>query len=92
MPMKKEFNHEQAIREYANQIKTIEVFSQAVRQNPGQFIGYLRNKGFKNMYREVYQNSVDELIKDSSPCNMVKVFYDERDHMIIIEDNGIPLP
>lgn len=93
MAKKKELTlEEQAIRDYASLIKTITVFSDAVRQNPGQFIGYLRNKGFKNMYREVYQNSIDELIKSSSPCDRVKVFYDERDHSIMIEDNGRGIP
>lgn len=83
---------EKRIREYASLIQTFTVFSDAVRQNPGQFIGYLRNKGFKNMYREVYQNAIDELIKESSPCNKVKVFYDERDHSVMIEDNGRGIP
>ena len=83
---------EQSIRNYANLIKTIDIFANAVRQNPGQFIGYLRNKGFKNMYREVYQNAIDELIKTASPCTEVKVFYDERDNSVMIEDNGRGIP
>lgn len=93
MAKKKELTiEEQAIRDYAKLIKTINVFSVAVRQNPGQFIGYLRNKGFKNMYREIYQNAIDELIKDSSPCNEVKVFFDERDNSVMVEDNGRGIP
>lgn len=93
MAKKKELTiEEQAIRDYAKLIKTINVFSIAVRQNPGQFIGYLRNKGFKNMYREIYQNAIDELIKDSSPCNEVKVFFDERDNSVMVEDNGRGIP
>ena len=93
MANKKELSQEeQAIRDYAKLIKTINIFSVAVRQNPGQFIGYLRNKGFLNMYREIYQNAIDELIKDTSPCNLVKVFYDERDNSVIVEDNGRGIP
>lgn len=92
MAIKKETINEKSIREYANLIKTINVFSVAVRQNPGQFIGYLKNKGFLNMYREIYQNAIDELIKDSSPCDLVKVFYDERDHSVMVEDNGRGIP
>ena len=84
--------NEQAIRDYAKLIKTINVFSVAVRQNPGQFIGYLKNKGFKNMFREIYQNAIDELIKEASPCTVVKVFYDERDNSVMVEDNGRGIP
>lgn len=93
MAKKKELTPEEiAIRDYANLIKTIHIFSEAVRQNPGQFIGYLKNKGFKNMYREVYQNAIDELIKTSSPCNEVKVLFDERDNSVVVEDNGRGIP
>lgn len=92
MATKKVTPEEQAIRDYAKLIKTIDVFSKAVRQNPGQFIGYLRNKGFKNMYREIYQNAIDELIKAASPCDEVKVLFDERDNSVIVEDNGRGIP
>ena len=93
MSKKKELTlDEQAIRNYAELIQTIHVFADAVRQNPGQFIGYLRNKGFKNMYREIYQNAIDELIKTSSPCTEVKVFFDERDNSVMVEDNGRGIP
>lgn len=80
------------IKNYADSIKTIEEFVDAVRQNPGQFIGYLRNKGFINMIREILQNSIDELVKKDSPCTHIKVSYDERNHTVIIEDNGRGLP
>lgn len=94
MSKKKELTLEeqQAILNYANLIKTIHIYTDAVRQNPGQYIGYLRNKGFKNMYREIYQNAIDEMIKTSSPCTEVKVFFDERDHSVMVEDNGRGIP
>ena len=94
MSKKKELTLEekQSIQNYANLIKTIHIYTDAVRQNPGQYIGYLRNKGFKNMYREIYQNAIDEMIKTSSPCTEVKVFFDERDHSVMVEDNGRGIP
>ena len=69
MAKKKELTkqQEEAIRNYADLIQTIDIFANAVRQNPGQFIGYLKNKGFKNMYREIYQNAIDELMREKSP-------------------------
>lgn len=94
MSKKKELSLEekQSILNYASLIKTISVYTEAVRQNPGQYIGYLRNKGFKNMYREIYQNAIDEMIKTSSPCTEVKVLFDERDHSVVVEDNGRGIP
>lgn len=96
MSKKKESNltkeQEEYIRNYANLIQTIDVFSKAIRQNPGQYIGYLKNKGFKNMYREIYQNAIDELMREKSPCTIVKVFFDERDNSVMVEDNGTGIP
>lgn len=80
------------IKNYAEQIKTIEIFVDAVRQNPGQFIGYLGNKGFINMIREIFQNSIDELVKNDSPCDHIKVSFNETDHTVIVEDNGRGIP
>lgn len=80
------------IKQYGQEIITIEEFIQAVRQNPGQYIGYLGNKGFINMIREVFQNSIDELMKNDSPCTHIIVSYDERNHTVIIEDNGRGIP
>ena len=64
----------------------------AVRQNPGQYIGYLKNKGHLNMFREIFQNSLDELMKNDSPCTYINVSYDERNHTAIVEDNGRGIP
>jgi DNA gyrase subunit B len=80
------------INEYAKQIKTIENFAEAVRKTPGQYIGYIGNKGHINMIREVFQNSMDELQKDDSPCTEVHVSYRESDNTCIIEDNGRGIP
>lgn len=89
---KKNMSMEDNIKNYAERIKTFSVFADAVRQNPGQFIGYLKNKGFKNMFREIYQNAIDEMIREISPCDVVKVFFDENDYTVIIEDNGRGIP
>ena len=80
------------ILNYSNEIQTIENFADAVRQTLGMYIGRRGNRGFMNMIREVYQNSIDELIKENSPCNWVHVFYNENDHCVMIEDNGRGIP
>ena len=83
---------ENNIKNYSKEIITLEDFVEAVRLNFGMWIGYGGNKGFINMIREIFQNSIDELMKDASPCTEIIVSYDERNHNVIIEDNGRGLP
>ncbi len=80
------------INQYSKQIRTIENFSEAVRKTPGQYIGYIGNKGFINMIREVLQNSMDELQKDDSPCTEIFTEYYEKDRRFVCIDNGRGIP
>ena len=80
------------IENYGNEIKTLKDFVEAVRKRPGMYIGYLGNKGFINMVREIFQNAYDELNKEESPCNSVVISFDERTFTTIIEDNGRGIP
>jgi DNA gyrase subunit B len=80
------------IMSYADQIRTAESFVEIVRMKPGQFIGYIGNKGFINMVREIYQNILDEILKKDSPGSMGIISYDERTNTIIMEDNGRGIP
>lgn len=83
---------EENIKNYSKQIKTMGSFVEAVRHNYGMYIGYNGNRGFINMIREVFQNSIDELMKVDSPCNEIALSYDERNHTTIVEDNGRGIP
>ena len=60
----------------------------AVRQLPDVYIGALGNHGFKNMYREIIQNSLDEIIKGNTLDKNVIVSFDSRTKTVIVEDNG----
>ena len=82
----------ESIQNYGDQIKTLKDFVEAVRKRPGMYIGYLGNKGFINMIREIFQNAYDELNRDNSPCDSVIVSFDERTFTVIIEDNGRGIP
>lgn len=80
------------IQNYGNEIKTLKDFVTAVRMRPGMYIGGIGDPGFINMIREIIQNSLDELNKESSPCTTVSITYDERSFTVIVEDNGRGIP
>lgn len=80
------------IKNYGNQITTLEDFVTSVRLTPGMYIGGIGDPGFINMIREIVQNANDELNKKESPCDTVWVTYDERSFTIIVEDNGRGIP
>lgn len=83
---------EENIRNYANEITTLDSFVKAVRKLPGMYIGNIGNPGFLTMIKEIFQNSLDEVMRRKSPCDMIKISYDERTHETIIEDNGRGIP
>lgn len=83
---------EKNIREYTNEIITMESYTKAVRETVGQYLGYTGNKGFMNMIREIFQNSADELMKDTSPCDEIWFIYDEDEKTVIVRDNGRGIP
>lgn len=80
------------IQNYGNEIRTIEDFVEVVRQNPGYHLGSKGNKGLKNMAREIWQNSFDELDKHDSPCDWIRITFDERTYGFSCEDNGRGIP
>lgn len=85
-------NNIENIKNYAKEIETLKDFVTAVRKLPGMYIGRKGNDGFLNMIREVYQNSIDEMMKDSSPCDRVSVSYNEITKEVIVSDNGRGIP
>ena len=82
----------QNIQNYGGEIKTLEDFVTVVRQNPGYQLGSIGNKGVKNMAREIWQNSFDEMDKASSPCTWTKIIFDERTCGFTCIDNGRGIP
>ena len=77
-----------SIKQYKNEIETIELFVDSVRQNPGEYLSSIGNEGFMNCIREVFQNSADEMARQNSPCNKVWLEYDESNHRVLVRDNG----
>lgn len=85
-------NFEESIKNYGNKIEHIDSFVEAIRRFPGMYIGSKGNVGWKACIREIFQNSVDEMIRKESPCHYVKLTFDERDQSAIIEDTGRGIP
>lgn len=80
------------IESYGKEIKHIEGTIEACRQKVGMYLGPIHEAGLLNMFREIFQNSVDQLILDTSPCDFISVLFDERTYKFIITDNGQGIP
>lgn len=82
----------ESIKSYGKNIQSLKDFITAVQKKPGMYIGYLGNKGFKNMIREILQNAFDEVMRKDSPANWIRILYNENTHYVEIEDNGRGIP
>lgn len=80
------------IKNYSQEIKTIESFITGVRTLPGFYIGAKGNVGWKACIREIFQNAIDESLRKNSPCHYIRVSFDERDQSALIEDTGSGIP
>jgi len=80
------------IKNYENEIKSLEGFHLVVRRTPARYIGGVGNKGFLNLFREILQNSLDEIMKKNSLTNVVRVSFDVRTLASIIQDTGRGIP
>ena len=81
-----------AIDNYGSEIKTLKDFVTAVRKRPGMYIGHIGQKGVINMHREIYSNSIDQILAQDSPANWFSYYYNESTTEVRIEDNGKSLP
>lgn len=77
---------------YGEKIKTIELFVDSVRKNPGEYLSSIGNEGWMNCIREIFQNAVDEMMRPDTFCDTVWFTYDEVHHKCKVEDNGRALP
>ena len=84
---------EDRAKNYGNEIKQISDFVEQVRQTPDVFIGKVKeNAAFITMVREIFQNSVDEILKGNAFSPNIFVEYDERNHKVTVSDNGRGIP
>lgn len=81
-----------AIENYGDDIKTLKDFVTAVRKRPGMYIGHVGYKGLLNMGREIFQNSIDQVLDQSSPADWFSFYYNMNTLEVRVEDNGKGLP
>ena len=81
-----------AIDKYKDDITHIEGTINQLRARSTMYIGALNEHGLLTMFREIFQNSVDQLLYDKSPCNFISVMYDERTYKFVVSDNGLGIP
>lgn len=80
------------IDSYKDDITHIEGTIKAIQKLPGMYIGPIGAHGTVNMFREIFQNAVDQLLYDKSPCNFITVLFDERTYKFKVTDNGLGIP
>lgn len=80
------------IKNYNEKIESKESFIEAVQTMPTMYIGHISEQGFLNMFREIFQNSIDEVMRSYSPCDHIWITVDERSCTVIVEDNGRGIP
>lgn len=83
---------EEFIKHYGDEIEHIDSFVEAVRRFPGMYIGGKSSEHWKSCIREIFQNSIDEMIRSESPCHYVQLMFDERNQSAVITDTGRGIP
>lgn len=81
-----------AIQSYNNEIKTLDSYVTAVRKVPGMYIGPIGNMGFLNMIREIFQNSIDQVVDPTSPATYISLYYNMQTLQVVVQDTGKGLP
>lgn len=76
------------VKKYKDSIKTIENFADAVRHNPGEFLGDIGTGGWMAAVREIISNAIDEMVRSISFCDTVWVEYHDDTNRCIVRDNG----
>ena len=63
-----------------------------IRQHTGMYISYKGIRAKLHLFKEIFNNALDECINPKSPANKVEVYFNEDSQEIIIIDNGRGLP
>ena len=80
------------IDNYGKAITHIEGTINQIRARPGMYIGPINAAGLLNMFREIFQNAVDQLLSKYSPCDFISVVFYIRYYEFTVLDNGMGIP
>ena len=81
-----------AIDNYGGDITTMKDFVSICRRRPGYQIGGIENIGYLNMMREIFQNSIDQMMDETSPCDWFSFSYNMNTLEVTVVDNGKGFP
>lgn len=76
------------IKDNRDEYVQLERFVDVVRDHPGMWIGPVGLKGVLNMFREIFQNSGDQMLREDSPCDHIIVSFKESECLMRVADNG----
>ena len=90
----KELTKEQiaAINSYGNSIVSMKNDIEAIQKLAGMYISGKGNLGYMTIFREIYQNSIDQVIDPMSPGDYISVTFNEHTLEATILDNGKGIP
>lgn len=63
-----------------------------VRKFIGMYISYRGSKAALHLFKEIFNNALDECVNENSPANHIDIYFDEETLRIIVEDNGRGIP
>lgn len=63
-----------------------------IRAHTGMYISYRGMRAKRHLFKEIFNNALDECISPESPANKVEVYFNEATQEIVITDNGRGLP
>lgn len=63
-----------------------------IRTCIGMYISYRGTKAAIHLFKEIFNNALDECVNPNSPADIVKVYFDEALGEIMISDNGRGIP
>lgn len=61
---------------------------QQIRNSIGMYISYYGTRAARHLFKEIFNNALDECVNPESPANTVEVYFNEVNREIIISDNG----
>lgn len=81
-----------AIDNYGSEIQTLKDTVTAIRKLPGMYANGKGSAGFLSLIREVYQNSIDQIVDPTSPADKISIYYNEQTLEVEVSDNGKGFP